>query len=444
MADKCFLCSRPMKSSRYVVDTGEDQAVVVGSDCFKKINDAGKAGLKVPDSGVRLYPMTAKRKAYFESRKMLDSVQPVPVDDVEITYHMAKKPAKPAPIMNVANKEDREKMKTGVQPFGTKGKTPGATDDSTVSPGVFLHADDVQPVPVGDFHDLNPPVNPPPKVVPISAKGATAKEIEWKRREAVQKEINKDKRIGGKEASTIHRLLKGRTGDAKRPPSPEDILKMSSTGKSYSSTTRNRIIRSLAEEAFFYWEREAEASKELGRKDEEVEARKIGAAYKSLMLKAKLGDVQPVPVKDAQDTQSIWKQKVKAKHPKVTFEMLQAAGEIIAWENGKQVAWYNLDEDPSIKPLTRAKDASPFERDTDKGAEAIVQRERNNGLTAKQIAAKYGFSISFVLEVGNKQTGKDSVQPVANAGSKTCKHTWQEVDAEPPYDVCNSCGAVRY
>jgi hypothetical protein len=30
---------------------------------------------------------------------------------------------------------------------------------------------------------------------------------------AVQKEINKDKRIGGKEAKTIHALLKGRTGD---------------------------------------------------------------------------------------------------------------------------------------------------------------------------------------------------------------------------------------
>lgn len=34
--------------------------------------------------------------------------------------------------------------------------------------------------------------------------------------------------------------------------------------------------------------------------------------------------------------------------------------------------------------------------------------------------------------------------PPMNPGSPTCKHTWQEVDAEPPYDVCNSCGAVRY
>jgi hypothetical protein len=25
----------------------------------------------------------------------------------------------------------------------------------------------------------------------------------------------------------------------------------------------------------------------------------------------------------------------------------------------------------------------------------------------------------------------------------TCKHQWEEVNAEPPYDVCVSCGEVR-
>lgn len=48
--------------------------------------------------------------------------------DVEITYHMAEKPKQPRPLLSVAEPADREKMKT-IQPFGTKGKTPGATDD---------------------------------------------------------------------------------------------------------------------------------------------------------------------------------------------------------------------------------------------------------------------------------------------------------------------------
>ena len=29
------------------------------------------------------------------------------------------------------------------------------------------------------------------------------------------------------------------------------------------------------------------------------------------------------------------------------------------------------------------------------------------------------------------------------AAQAECKHNWVEVDAEPPYDVCNSCGAVQ-
>lgn len=59
---------------------------------------------------------------------------------------------------------------------------------------------------------------------------------------------------------------------------------------------------------------------------------------------------------------------------------------------------------------TVVKDASPFDRDTDAGAAKIVKRERNSGLSAKQIAAKYGFDIKFVLEVGNKADGV--VEPV--------------------------------
>lgn len=65
-SDGCYLCGRKMQSTRYLVDTGEDQDVYVGAECYRKVVAAGKAGIKVPDSGVRLYPMTAKRRAYFE------------------------------------------------------------------------------------------------------------------------------------------------------------------------------------------------------------------------------------------------------------------------------------------------------------------------------------------------------------------------------------------
>lgn len=64
-----------------------------------------------------------------------------------------------------------------------------------------------------------------------------------------------------------------------------------------------------------------------------------------------------------------------------------------------------LRNDVSVK----TKDAppeSPFARDTDAGSAMLVLADRNNGLNAKQIAAKYGFDIQFVLDVGNGKYGK--------------------------------------
>jgi hypothetical protein len=64
-------------------------------------------------------------------------------------------------------------------------------------------ANDVQPV--GDHIPLRGTVVKDAEVKPVGIKYNA---------EAVQKEIKKDKRIGGKEAKAIHALLKGRTGDA--------------------------------------------------------------------------------------------------------------------------------------------------------------------------------------------------------------------------------------
>lgn len=138
--------------------------------------------------------------------------------------------------------------------------------------------------------------------------------------EAVQKAINKDKRIGGKEAKLIHALLKGRTGDERR----------------YPSYTTAELEKAIA------------AGRGTPAMEEEVAARKVGASK-----------------------------------PRIT---------------------------PQIVPLSKARDTSPFDRDTDKGAERIVKRESKAGKTAKQIAKEYGFSLSFVEEaMGGK--AKD-VQPV--------------------------------
>ena len=62
-------------------------------------------------------------------------------------------------------------------------------------------------------------------------------------------------------------------------------------------------------------------------------------------------------------------------------------------------------------------DASPFDRDTDKGAEKIVLRE-GKVMTSAEIARHYGFSLSFVKEVlggDNQRPGHpkaEDVQPV--------------------------------
>lgn len=58
-----------------------------------------------------------------------------------------------------------------------------------------------------------------------------------------------------------------------------------------------------------------------------------------------------------------------------------------------------------------AKDTTPFDRDTDAGAAKIVKSEAAAGKSAKEIAAKYGFSLSFVEESMPKQA-KDKLRPV--------------------------------
>lgn len=56
--EPCFACGRPI----YLVnpprvDTRDDQTVFVGTDCYRKVVEAGEAGYQPPRGGPRLYPM---------------------------------------------------------------------------------------------------------------------------------------------------------------------------------------------------------------------------------------------------------------------------------------------------------------------------------------------------------------------------------------------------
>lgn len=80
--------------------------------------------------------------------------------------------------------------------------------------------------------------------------------------------------------------------DAK-PMQPEEIIKAAARpaqGKTPSKVVQNCVIRQLAEEAFFYWTREAEAAKELGFKDDELNATKEADRYRKLITTAKATD----------------------------------------------------------------------------------------------------------------------------------------------------------
>lgn len=90
--------------------------------------------------------------------------------------------------------------------------------------------------------------------------------------------------------------------------------------------------------------------------------------------------------------------------------------------------------------LSRGKDSSnnPFDRDTDAGSAKIVKREAAAGMSAKEIAKKYGFSLSFVEEEMPK---KGSAKDVAQSQ----KEWRQKVKAEYPtvkFEVLHAAGEV--
>lgn len=54
---KCFACDKPMKGRKYMADTRDSQTVLVGPECFKRIQAAGDEGYQPPLGGPQLFEM---------------------------------------------------------------------------------------------------------------------------------------------------------------------------------------------------------------------------------------------------------------------------------------------------------------------------------------------------------------------------------------------------
>ncbi len=54
-SEKCFACDKPLGKNPKLVDTRDGQMVFVGSDCARKVKEAGESGYQPPLGGPRLY-----------------------------------------------------------------------------------------------------------------------------------------------------------------------------------------------------------------------------------------------------------------------------------------------------------------------------------------------------------------------------------------------------
>jgi hypothetical protein len=288
----------------------------------------------------------------------------LPVEDVEVTYHLAEKPKQPAKLLSVADPKERKEM--AAQPYRTK-------DD---------------------------------EVKPVSPKYNA---------EAVQKEINKDKRIGGKEAKLIHSLLKGRTGDA------EELI-LWGVPKGKKDQLHAQILYTQAKSSADVERVKAAASKDgwhsfrvqkLNTKEDP--SNMFGKKSLARDMLKPVGDVDETTLLAEYDklgkrrgmlTSRIMRSPSMGRGANVEPEIAKAvkeAEDLLSKMNAiaKQLP-------ANIRRKMGVRDASPFDRDTDVGSAMQILVEMNNGHKAKDIAAKYGYSLQFVLDVGNGKFGKNA------------------------------------
>ncbi len=60
MSQRCFACDHFVIKGAVNVDTQDDQVVIVGPECYKKIRAAGELGYQPPLGGPRLFDNCAK------------------------------------------------------------------------------------------------------------------------------------------------------------------------------------------------------------------------------------------------------------------------------------------------------------------------------------------------------------------------------------------------
>lgn len=119
--------------------------------------------------------------------------------------------------------------------------------------------------------------------------------------EAVQKEINKDKRIKPKEASAIHRLLKGRH-DAERAPSQDD-LNSAARGLQMTSKSPDELRELIAQ----HQGKDMFASKVICAAAKQMLAAKKRMGAADADLKPFKGPERPAGVKPSDDYWNVWK-----------------------------------------------------------------------------------------------------------------------------------------
>lgn len=67
--EPCYACGRPLRGRGRLVGCKDDQAVYVGSDCFRMIRNAGTEGYQPPRGGPRLYLLEFTRHAHLALSK---------------------------------------------------------------------------------------------------------------------------------------------------------------------------------------------------------------------------------------------------------------------------------------------------------------------------------------------------------------------------------------
>ncbi len=275
--------------------------------------------------------------------------------------------------------------------------------------------------------------------------------------EAVQKQINKDPRIKGKEAKAIHALLKGRTGDLK-PVGDTSNKALAPIAKVVPRSKRPKVddVKPVGDAEYGpYTAKVYKAKADLERAQSRMNAVKASGrvarnntnaseadaqlerarkAYKDIMMIASGAhseDASPFDVAPVGDAESYRGFKLKE-------EGIQASGYKPVWtarKNGKIKGWNKhlpfLKANIDAGDCGRAADASPFDVDTDAKAAKLIKRESKT-MTSVEIARKYGFSLSFVKDVLG-ETGKGSlnevlktraqdIRPVGDAGESSYRY----------------------